>query len=149
MTRVCILVPAVLLLAACGGGSGKESSSSPAGPPLRTISLSEKEFSIAPAAVSLSKTGTYAFKVTNDGSVTHALEVEGNGVEQKTGSIDPGSSATLTVTLSKTGSYEVYCPIDGHKDKGMEISLSVGGGAATSTGETTTGQTTTTRPPGY
>jgi uncharacterized cupredoxin-like copper-binding protein len=149
MRRVWILVPVALLLSACGGSSNKSgASSSGSGPPLQTISLSEKEFSITPKSISVSKAGTYTFDVTNDGQITHALEVEGNGVEQKTGDVEPGKSATLTVDLSKTGSYEVYCPIDGHRQNGMEASLAVGGaagGGETSTGETTTGGTTTSK----
>jgi uncharacterized cupredoxin-like copper-binding protein len=146
MRRVWILVPAALLLSACGGSSNKSgASSSGSGPPLQTISLSEKEFSITPKTINVSKAGTYTFDVENDGQITHALEVEGNGIEQKTGDIQPGSSATLTVDLSKKGSYEVYCPIDGHRQNGMEASLVVGAaaGGGTTTGETTTGGTTT------
>jgi uncharacterized cupredoxin-like copper-binding protein len=135
-----------LLLSACGGSSNKPAASSTGtGSPLQTISLSEKEFSITPKTISVSKAGTYTFDVKNDGHITHALVVEGNGVEHKTGDIQPGGSATLTVTLSKKGSYEVYCPIDGHRQNGMEASLAVGGAAAggMTTGETTTGGTTT------
>src|SRR5919198_586718 len=104
MRRVWILVPAALLLSACGGSSNKsEESSSATGPPLQTISLSEKEFSITPKAINVAKAGTYTFDIKNDGQITHALEVEGNGVEQETSDIEPGKSASLTVKLSKTG----------------------------------------------
>ena len=149
MRRVWILVPALLLLAACGGSSNKPSASptptSTAPATGQTISLSEKEFSITPKTITVPKTGTYTFDVKNNGTITHALGVEGNGVAQKTGDISPGSSATLTVTLSKNGSYEVYCPIDGHRQSGMEASLSVGGtaGGGMTTGGSSTGGTTT------
>jgi uncharacterized cupredoxin-like copper-binding protein len=142
MGRVWILVPTALLLSACGGSSNKSGASSTgSGSPLQTISLTEKEFSITPKAISVSKPGTYRFDVKNNGQITHAFEVEGNGVEQKTGHINPGASATLTVNLSKNGSYAVYCPIDGHRANGMQASLTVG--AASGTGGTTTNGTTT------
>jgi hypothetical protein len=64
--------------------------------------------------------------------------VEGNGVEEKTDTISPGSSAKLTVDLSKAGNYEVYCPIDGHRAMGMEAKLVVGGSSAGGGGTTTT-----------
>src|SRR5438270_11815305 len=113
MRRVWILVPAALVLSACGGSSGKPAASSTgSGPSLQTVSLTEKEFSITPKAISVAKAGTYTFSVKNDGRLTHALEVDGNGIEQKSGDIQPGKSATLTVDLAKTGSYEIYCPID-------------------------------------
>ena len=144
MRRLLAFVPLVLLLTACGGSSGK-SSSSGAGPVLQTIQISEKEYSLTPSTASLPKTGTYDIKAANDGQVAHALEIEGNGVEEKTGDIQPGSSATLRVTLSKEGSYEIYCPIDGHKQQGMRGTVTVG-----AAGETTTDENgTTTRAPGY
>src|SRR2546421_7276982 len=114
MRRVWILAPAALLLAACGGSSNKSGAPpSSTGSPQETISLSEKEFSITPKTISVSKAGSYTFDVKNDGQITHALVVEGNGVEQKTGDVQAGGTASLTVSLKK-GSYEIYCPIDGH-----------------------------------
>lgn len=144
MRRAWVLLP-VLVLAGCGGGGS--TTSAQGGAVVQTVQISEKEFSLVPNTASLSKTGTYEFQVTNDGQIPHAFEVEGNGVEEKTGHIDPGSSMTLRVTLSKNGSYEMYCPIDGHKDQGMKGTITVGGGAAGA--GTTTGETTTSSRPGY
>ncbi len=72
--------------------------------------------------------GTVTFTVANVGSIPHAFEVEGQGIEQETAVIQPGSSATLTLTL-KPGTYEVYCPVgeDSHKKLGMETDLKVVG----------------------
>jgi plastocyanin len=146
MPRLLILLPLSLLLAACGGSS---SSSKGGGPVQQTIQISEKEYSLDPGTVTVSKTGTYEFRVTNNGTIAHALEIEGNGVEEKTGDIQPGGGATLRVTLAKDGSYEVYCPIDGHRSQGMKGTLTVGSGS--SSGGTTTNDagTTTTRGYGY
>jgi plastocyanin len=71
--------------------------------------------------------GTVAFTITNAGSIPHAFEVEGRGIERETAVIQPGSTATLTVTL-KPGTYDVYCPVgqDSHKKLGMEAQLRVG-----------------------
>jgi uncharacterized cupredoxin-like copper-binding protein len=153
MRRGWILVPAVLVLSACGGTTHKA-----AGPPLKTVQVSEKEFSITPSTIALGSTGRYSFAVKNNGAITHAFEVEGHGVEAKTGNISPGSSTTLTVDLTAKGSYQAYCPIDGHRARGMQASITVGaaapagGGATTTTATTqttTTVPTTTTSPPGY
>ena len=149
MRRLAFVLPAAFLLAACGGGGyGGSSNASKGGAVVKTIQISEKEFSLTPGTVSVSKTGTYAFVATNNGTVPHALEIEGNGVEEKTGTISPGAKTTLEVTFSKSGSYQMYCPVDGHKAQGMKGSVTVGGMGAGSGGGTTTGQTTTSNP-GY
>src|SRR5213083_2506510 len=72
--------------------------------------------------------GTVTFTVANVGSIPHAFEVEGQGIEQETGVIQPGASATLTLTLGP-GTYEVYGPVgeDSHKKLGMETELKVVG----------------------
>jgi len=135
MRRLLFLLPLSLLFAACGGSS---SPSAGGGPVMQMIQISEKEYSLTPGTVTISKTGTYDFRVTNNGTIAHALEIQGNGVEKKIGDIQPGASATLRATLSKDGSYEIYCPIDGHRDSGMEGDLTVGaamGGGSTGTTE--------------
>jgi uncharacterized cupredoxin-like copper-binding protein len=149
MRVVIPLLSAIVLLASCGGSSNTSSKSS--GNVLQTIQISAREFSLTPSTVKMSKTGTYAFQISNKGTIMHAFEVEGNGVEKKTGDIKAGSKTTVEVTFSKDGSYEIYCPIDGHRAQGMKGTVTVGG--ASETGGTTTTEsettTTTTRIPGY
>lgn len=64
---------------------------------------------------------TIAF--TNESQVPHAVEVEGNGVEEETETIQ-GGKTKLTVDL-KPGTYEFYCPVDDHKEEGMKGELIV------------------------
>ena len=99
-------------------------------PPAVVARLSEWKVELSPATV---PAGTVTFTVTNGGSIPHAFEVEGHGVEKETPLIQPGATATLTLTL-RAGGYEVYCPVgnDSHKKLGMVTSLQVtaAGGAA-------------------
>lgn len=90
--------------------------------------LSEWTIQLSEATV---PAGPVKFTVTNGGSIPHALEVEGQGTEQETPVIQPGASATLTLTL-QPGTYEVYCPVgqDSHKKLGMETHLKVVGPAS-------------------
>src|SRR5919204_1169909 len=127
MGRLLVLLPAALLLAACGGSSGGGG-----GAVLQTIQISEKEFTLNPSTITVPKSGTYAFEVTNDGTITHALTIEGKGDEGKeveSGDISPGSKKTLKYTFAAGTEYEMYCPIDGHKGQGMAGTITVGGAA--------------------
>jgi plastocyanin len=140
------LVALALAVAGCGGGE-KSGQSAPSGG--KTIQITETDFKLAPAKVTIASTGTVTFEATNDGQTDHALEVEGNGVEEKTGTISPGSSAKVTVDLSKPGTYEMYCPVDGHRGMGMEATVVVGGAAGSGGGNTTTDETKTKSSGGY
>ena len=59
--------------------------------------------------------------------------MEGQGTEQETPLIQPGASATLTLTL-EPGTYEIYCPVgdNSHKKLGMDTHLKVVGAAGPS-----------------
>jgi uncharacterized cupredoxin-like copper-binding protein len=147
MRRLLALTPLLLLAAACGGSSNGGGTSSV----LQTIQISEKEYSLNPGSVTLPKAGTYAFEVTNDGQITHAFNIEakGEGDEVEGGDIAPGSHKTVKFTFSAGGSYEMYCPIDGHKAMGMEGTIGVGGAAGGGTTTNPESGTTTNSGPGY
>ena len=103
----------------------------PAAPPapatVVTVRLSEwkVEASAAQAPVGATK-----FVVTNSGTIPHAFEVEGRGIERETHLIQPGQTDSLTLTL-RAGSYELYCPVGSgsHEHLGMITHIKVGGTA--------------------
>ena len=70
------------------------------------------------------KAGKVTIVLDNPSSLPHAVEVEGNGVEEETDTIGQDETAKVTVDL-KAGEYEYYCPVDGHKAAGMEGTLTV------------------------
>lgn len=135
------LAGAGLVLAACGGSSSSGSSAAATSPaasaapspaasaaPAATgtpVTVTEADFKIALSPMPTTP-GTYTLKIANKGQATHALEVDGPGVsDRKSDTVSPGSSTSMTVTLQK-GSYEVYCPVDGHKGLGMDNHLTIG-----------------------
>jgi uncharacterized cupredoxin-like copper-binding protein len=157
MKRLLALFPLALLAAACGGNSssseGGSTNSEAGGSALQTIQLSEKEYSFNPSSINVPKPGTYAFTVSNRGTITHAFVIEqsgSEGSEVKSGDIAPGSQKTVKFTFEAGKRYEMYCPIDGHKAEGMAGTISVGGAAGAGTTTNPEGETTTTSSmPGY
>jgi plastocyanin len=118
MRSAALLAALVLAVAGCGvDDNGNDSQASPAAPH-HTVTITETDFALDPSSVALDQPGTYAFEVVNEGQVAHALEIEGQGIEEETETLDPGERATLTVDLSP-GTYELYCPIDDHAERGM------------------------------
>ena len=95
----------------------------PGDPAAVSAKLSEWKIELSQATIT---SGSVTFTVTNAGSIPHAFEVEGQGIERETALIQPGARATLSLTL-KPGTYDVYCPVgqDSHKHLGMEAHLSV------------------------
>lgn len=90
----------------------------------KSVPVSEIEFKIELPSTSLSP-GSYTFDLTNKGRVGHDLVFNGPGVSnEKTPLVDPGKTAKLTVDL-KTGTYDVYCSVPGHKQAGMDVKLKV------------------------
>src|SRR3954452_599885 len=124
-------------IAGCGGGGNDNSTSNAASNasttgtaaasgPGGTVNLSATEYKFNPSDPTV-KSGQVTFNEKNDGQTTHSLEIEdvtpGHDQELE-GDVAPGQSGTLTANL-KPGKYEFYCPIDNHKEMGMEGEITV------------------------
>ena len=137
MTRTLATLAAVLLLALAGcggddgssgsgGGGSSSSSSGSGGGGGQQIALS------APADGSLkfdkteldAKAGTVTINFDNlSDSTPHAVEIEGNGVDEKSDTVT-GGKVSVTADL-KAGEYEFFCPVGTHASQGMEGTLTV------------------------
>jgi plastocyanin len=107
-----------------GGGGGGNAPTESKGSVVKTIRVEETEYSLKPTQSTLEKPGIYVLEAVNSGETTHALEVEGEGIEEFSDKIEPGESTKLRVDL-KPGTYGLTCPVDGHEDKGMETTITV------------------------
>jgi uncharacterized cupredoxin-like copper-binding protein len=70
------------------------------------------------------KAGKVTITMDNPSPVEHAVGVKGNGVNEQGSTVGKGGVSTVTANL-KPGSYEFYCPVDGHEQAGMKGTLTV------------------------
>ena len=70
------------------------------------------------------KPGNVTLEMGNPSAVDHAIGVKGNGVDVEGDTVGKGGVSTATTNL-KAGSYEFYCPVDGHEQAGMKGTLTV------------------------
>jgi uncharacterized cupredoxin-like copper-binding protein len=123
-------------IAGCGGDDNDDNGGSTAASQAQTtagggggaggtVDLSATDFKFTPSDPAV-KSGDVTFTLKNDGQTAHSLEIEDvNGEDQEIeGDVAPGQTGTLKVNL-KPGTYEFYCPVDDHKEMGMEGEITV------------------------
>jgi plastocyanin len=125
----------VVAVAACGGDDDDEGAEEP--PAEETTGDTGGGGSAATIMLAADPNGDLAFDQTeltatagevtiefmNDSGIPHNVEVEGNGVEEVSDTTSEGST-TLTLNL-EPGEYEFYCAVPGHREGGMEGTLTV------------------------
>ena len=131
-----IAAVAVLALAGCGGDN-KESTAKSTSTPAATDTPASSggggqtvKLSADPSALKFNttkltaKAGKVTLSMANPSGIPHAVAVEGNGVDKDGNTVNKGGTSTVTADL-KAGTYEFYCPVDGHKAAGMKGTLTV------------------------
>jgi hypothetical protein len=87
--------------------------------------------------------GPAVFTITNAGKEVHNLFVEGPGVNVSPNNpLIAGGTANVNATLG-VGTYTLYCPIAGHREKGEELKLIIKPPSAPAPSSTTVAPTTT------
>jgi uncharacterized cupredoxin-like copper-binding protein len=137
----------LVFAAACGSNNNNDSSSAStpaAAPPADTNTTPASGGGAAAGSLSLvagengstpfffkpaklaAKAGSVTLSLDNPSGnqAPHAIAVEGNGVDKDGNTAQPGGKSTVTVDL-KPGKYEFYCPIDGHRQAGMQGTLTI------------------------
>ncbi len=136
MTRTLATLGAalVLALAGCGGddsssssggsggSSGSSGSSGGGGQQIALASPADGSLKFDKSKLE-AKAGTVTINYDNPSTTAHAVEIEGNGVEEKSDTIT-GGKTSVTADL-KPGTYEFYCPVDSHKAQGMKGTITV------------------------
>jgi plastocyanin len=98
----------------------KKSTKTKAPAPASTVTVGMTEFRFAFSTESV-HTGTVTFDAMNNGGIPHNLHIDG----MQTPNVDPGSSANVTVTFTKPGTYRYLCTLPGHAEAGMKGVLTV------------------------
>jgi uncharacterized cupredoxin-like copper-binding protein len=91
--------------------------------PADTIHVALSDF-----AIDMSRTleaGPVAFHVMNEGSTAHNFEIEGQGEEESLSEDLPAGETDVIVMELEPGTYEIYCPVGDHGDKGMHLQIRV------------------------
>jgi plastocyanin len=117
-----VLISVALLAAGCGDDDDEGGGGGGGGGSLTLTADPGGDISWEPGDLSASA-GSVTIKLVNESDVPHAVEVEGNGVEEESETIT-GSETDLTVDL-EPGEYTFYCPVGEHRQNGMEGTLTV------------------------
>jgi uncharacterized cupredoxin-like copper-binding protein len=160
----CLALPAALLAITAGSASGQLRVHAAPRVSVVTVTIGKpSELAFKLSKFSNLPTGATTFKVTNRGLGIHNFKIctvavkttaKNACVGKATPLLKSGMSATLTVVLTKKGTYEYLCAVPGHAAAGMKGLLGVGvkvtapaagnAGSTTTTTTTTAGSTTTT-----
>ena len=69
--------------------------------------------------------GVHTFHIANAGKMNHNFAIEGNGVSEKLHEdLSRGNTTNLSIKLAP-GTYTIFCPVDGHRGKGMQRTITV------------------------
>lgn len=121
-----VALASILLLAACGGGSqggGDDTGAGSAQGPVVEVTGTDG-LAFQPEQLTASS-GSVTFELTSEPSVAHTLAIEGVNSNEPIVDARPGQTATGTTTLTQ-GTYTIFCDVPGHREAGMEGTLTVG-----------------------
>lgn len=140
LSLTALLCSLAIVAAGCGGDDNSSSSSSSSGSDTSTTEQSSGGGGGAAQTLKISadpggalkfdkstltaKAGKVTIVMDNPSSLPHAVEIEGNGVEEAGDTVEKGGVSKATATV-KAGTYDFYCPVDGHRAAGMEGKLTV------------------------
>lgn len=123
-----ILVAVAIVVIAAAGASkiftikeSKENAKVPEN--VRTVNVIGDNFSFSPNEIKMKKGEQIKIIFTNAGSYPHNWEVD--EFDAKTETVGTGQASEVIFTADKTGTFEYYCIVDGHREKGMKGNLIV------------------------
>jgi plastocyanin len=70
------------------------------------------------------RAGRVTIRMENPSSVPHNVSIEGRGVDEEGKTVGQGGTSSVTAKL-RQGEYDFYCSVAGHREGGMEGTLTV------------------------
>jgi LPXTG-motif cell wall-anchored protein len=122
--RAALLLATGLALAATPGSARAD----------RSVTIGESEFRLDPSSFNATAGEVVHFTIKNTGGAQHNLEfeLESAKIEKKLfdTNLQPGETRTVDFTFSQAGKWEMYCPVDQHRQRGMSGDVTVAAAAA-------------------
>lgn len=109
---------AVLTLSACGGGDGGDGAAAVSLMGTDDLKFSQTEATAPPGEITV--------ELSCGDAINHDFTIEGEAGDEPVVECQPGGTDTGTVSLD-AGTYTFYCSVAGHREAGMEGTLTVEG----------------------
>jgi plastocyanin len=87
-----------------------------------SATIEAKDLSLTPRAISLPASHGATIVLRNDGRLVHNLTIDALGIQVVA---SPGTTAEVIVPPIPPGTYTFYCSVSGHREAGMEGTLTV------------------------
>ena len=111
-----------LAVAGCGGGSkGATSQGTRTKLGIKAAPDDKLKFNVD---VLQARAGKVTITMANPSQLTHSVAIEGNGVDVEGRVVGPGGTSMASAAL-KPGTYTYYCTVPGHRQAGMQGTLTV------------------------
>lgn len=117
------LITAALAMAltACGGddGDGANGDGATTAPEAQEVTVTATDLAFDPTSISVTAGSPVTVTLENEGAIDHDFVIDGFDFDLLT---QPGESNDDTETF-EAGTYTFYCSIPGHREAGMEGTL--------------------------
>lgn len=135
---------AALAVVSCGGGSDDADAPTPTpvAPTDGSITIRASEFRFEPSAIVVSQGEEVQIVLDNEGDILHNIKIDEELDAEVIDSVSSGplsgsegqlfvgaddhDQGTLTFVPLEAGTYSFYCTLEGHRQFGMEGTLTVG-----------------------
>lgn len=91
-------------------------------PRIREFTIRESNFKLNPSTITVNEGDTVKITVINDGG-SHNLFIE--EYNERTDVVSSGNTRVLEFVADKTGTFNMWCEVSGHRSLGMEGTLVV------------------------